>query len=560
MTKFIRPFILIIICFLHYDSDCRDTLEFRSPVDHDVRLTGNFMEIRTNHFHTGIDIKSSKGLVGDNIRSVADGFVSRIKVQSGSYGQALYIDHPNGQTSVYAHLNNYSPEIEDYIKNIQYKLETFAVDIYIPDSTLMVKKGQLIGAMGNTGRSFGPHLHFEIRETESEKPLNPELLGFGPSDSKAPILEKLYAYTLGVNNEILKTDIISLEKHGSKYVIHPPLNLNSGKVAFGIQAYDQMNGSYNKNGIYNIKMLVNGKSYYEWTADKYSFSESKKINGFIDYKKRITTGEKVYRLFEPYCSVLENVRTYEHGIVNFSENEAQNIEILATDIYQNIGRLEFEVKSENKTSKPKNNFYNCDTSFVLIKDNFKIEFPPKSLFDVEELKIKSGVSKIENQECNYVTIGSSQFAVSKYFKISMKIPDDYNSNWTFTTTDKRNRLLSFGADTINGRMYTLVDQLGKFYAFKDDEAPKLQVINLESNKKRPWKVKITDNVIPDGKASDLYYYASVNGAWICMLYDLKNDLLVFDDFDRLPKGPLTFELIVSDGQGNISSLRRHIKG
>jgi hypothetical protein len=537
-----------------------DTLGFVSPVDHQIRLTGNFMELRTNHFHSGIDIKSSQGVVGDNIKSVQDGYVSRIKLQSGSYGQSIYIDHPNGYTSVYAHLDEYITEIEEYIKSIQYNLESFAVDIYLPDSLIMIKKGQLIGQMGNTGRSFGPHLHFELRHTDTEIPVNPELLGLGPKDNVDPTFESLSIYTIGSDNSIENTETKYFKRQNEHYHLHSDIvKVNGNKVAFGIQAFDQMNGSLNKNGIYSLNVKVDNENYFRWTASDFSFEESKKINGFIDYNKKVTLGQKVYKLFEPYCSAMSNIKTRNQGIVDLSDGKIKNITIKAIDIFGNEANLDFKVRglsdNNNNNSSPA---FLCDSTSIKKAGMFTVTFQPNTLFEKLSQPLAASTREIKGQKCHEIAIGNKTNAVSKYYKIETPIPISYNENWTFVAFDKKSRLVNFGCDTLNGKMVSYVDELGNFYTFKDLEAPTYQVINLESSQKSPWKVIIKDNLIPDGRTPDLFYRATVNGNWICMKYDLKNDILVFDDFARLPKGNLEFELLIADSQGNYTKLRRMI--
>ena len=555
----------IFICFLCFSSlwgnTDSDSLGFVSPVDHQIRLTGNFMEIRTNHFHAGIDIKSSKGVPGDNIRSVQDGFVSRIKVQSGSYGQALYIDHPNGYTSVYAHLDSYNAEIESYLKSIQYDVESFAVDIYLPDSIIMVKKGQIVGKMGNTGRSFGPHLHFELRKTETEIPVNPELLGLGPKDNITPTLESLSIYNIKENNVVDKTTTKYFKKENSNYSLYDKVvEVDCDKVAFGIQGYDQMNGSSNKNGIYNLRVTVDDQEYYNWTASDFSFSDSKKINGFIDYEKRKTFGQKVYKLHEPYCAAMSNIRTFENGIIELNGQKERQVEIVATDIYGNAAKLNFLIKGKLEKGDSSKPAFSCDTSIYYEAGMFGIEFPPKTLFSPLSKAPSSTTEKIGDQKCHKVNIGKSTKAVSRYYSIDTPIPSSYNEQWTFVAYDNKKRLVNFGGDTLNGKMFTEVDQLGSFYTYKDDAAPTYQIINLEASMLTPWKVVIKDNLIPDGHVPDLYFRATVNGQWICMNYDLKNNILIFDDFERLPQNvDLIFELIISDDQGNSKKLTRAIK-
>lgn len=535
-----------------------DSLGFTSPVDHQIRLTGNFMEIRTNHFHSGIDIKSSKGVSGDNIMSVQDGYISRIKVQSGSYGQSVYIDHPNGYTSVYAHLDSYIPKIEEYLKSIQYKLERHAVDIYLPDSLLLIKQGEIIGKMGNTGRSFGPHLHFELRKTKTEIPVNPELLGLGPQDDIAPTFQSLVIYELDENNQVKDSKTKYFKKKENRYQLYDdPVMVDNNRVAFGIQGFDQMNGTGNKNGIYSLRVKVNGKDYFKWNARNFSFEESKKINGFIDYKKQVTLGQKVYKLFEPYCSAMTNIQSVSKGIIDLKRDRNYSVEIIATDIHGNYAHLEFKVQGAAGDSQ-EGSVIDCDTSTLIKSGMFRITFPPKSLFDPLSYSPTSGTELIDNQKCHSIKIGESTEAVSKYYKIETPIPDDYSRSWTFVTRDKKGRLVTFGSDTLNNRMFAYVDQLGTFYTYKDKTAPTYQIVNLEPSMATAWKVIIKDNLIPDGRVPDLFYHATVNGEWICMAYDIKNNVLVFDDFERLPKGDLQFELIIADGCGNVTQLTRQI--
>jgi len=189
---------------------------------------------------------------------------------------------------------------------------------------------------------------------------------------------------------------------------------------------------------------------------------------------------------------------------------------------------------------------------------FKITFPPHSLFQNLENEPKAGTKEIKGQMCHQVSIGERTNAVSKYYKIETPVPSSYNEKWTFVAFNRGGKLMNFGADTIDNKMVVYVDQLGDFYTYKDIEAPTYQIVNLEANQKRPWKIIIKDNLIPDGRAADLHYRATVNDKWICMVYDLKNDILIFDDFEQLPKGDLDFELAIADAQGNSTILKRKI--
>src|SRR5690554_2399533 len=163
--------VLILFIFVHWMASSQE-YDYKSPVKVPIFLSGSFAELRSNHFHSGIDIKTQQR-TGLGIFAIADGFISRIVVSPGGFGLALYVDHPNGQTSVYAHLEKFREDIQEYVKDIQYKNKTFSIDLKVPENQFRVSQGDLIGLSGNSGSSGGPHLHFEIRDTQSEEPLNP---------------------------------------------------------------------------------------------------------------------------------------------------------------------------------------------------------------------------------------------------------------------------------------------------------------------------------------------------------------------------------------------------
>jgi len=551
--------LLYFVLFINVSLSANDTLGFVSPVDHQIRLTGNFMELRPNHFHAGIDIKSSKGVPGDLVRATQDGYISRIRITSGSYGNALYIDHPNGFTSVYAHLESFIPEVKEYLSEVQYEVQSFEVDIYLPDSLLVVKKSQEIGKMGNSGRSFGPHLHFEIRETKTEMPRNPEELGIGPEDNKPPSLQSLYVYGLGENNELLDTDIRYFKSSGADPQLHSKLvETENDKVGLGLQMFDTMNGSSNKNGVYGYKVFVDNNLSYAWEAEVFSFSDNKKINGFIDFQKQKALGLKVYLLYKQFCNAL-NDNSNGDGVIYLDEGQTKEIRIEVYDLYNNHAHLEFNLK--RKGNKIQNKIDNLDCSeHIELKDGiFSVDFLPESFFTPVKLEIRSGKEEVLGQSCHSISIAHPHIAVNKYFKISCPIPVDYDQNWTFISTDSKGRFLNFGADTVDNKMVCWADQLGKYFVYSDRTAPTAKIINLEASMKRPWKIQIKDNLNPDGRVNNLVYKATVNGQWILMKYDLKNDMLIFDDFEKIPSLPIDFQLVVSDDSGNTKTLKKTIR-
>ena len=270
---------------------------FRSPLDIQLVLSGTFAELRSNHFHSGLDIKTN-GKQGLKVYAAAAGYVSRIKISRYGYGKALYITHPNGYTTVYAHLQKFSPEIEAYIKKQQYQRERFEIELFPKLNALKIKSYALVAFSGNTGGSSGPHLHFEIRDKQ-ERPINPMLFGLDIKDTTAPELYELYAYPISENSHIdgdqKKKKIRLIKQHDGSFVAEAVKSF--GEIGFGIVANDRQDYAPNKNGVSKIETYFNGQKSIKIDFKRFSFSETKHINRFIDYAHYRTKKRKIQKLF-----------------------------------------------------------------------------------------------------------------------------------------------------------------------------------------------------------------------------------------------------------------------
>lgn len=556
MKGMIRKVLLIVaVCFAGKASgNIIDSLGFASPVDHQIRLTGNFMELRTNHFHAGIDIKSTNGQPGDIIRSVHDGHISRIKIQSGSYGNALYIDHPNGYTSVYAHLHEFTEDIADFVKEIQYDLESFEVDIYLPDSLFRLDKRQIIGKMGNSGRSFGPHLHFELRKTKEEMPVNPEILGIGPDDNSAPVLESFHLHEIGDDGAILNKSVKYFKTKSPEYTLHnDDIKTTAKRVGLGLQMYDRMDGSWNKNGIYAYQVLVDGQVAFSWRADAFTFDETRYINGFWDYERHWVHGQKVYLMYRQNCNPFSYYDGGGDGIIDLSDGQPHLVQITVTDLHKNRTKLKFEITSTAPKDYSSTALEPCDT---LIEQNagfFKVKFPEGTLYFPTDIDISYSKQNVLGAERPTVSVLNAKTSVTGYYEISSSIPEAYDSKYTLITKNSSGRYVQFGGDTVSGRFVTKVDQLGTFSLVQDKTPPKLTPIYIGSDLSRPWKVSISDNLPSDGKARDLAYYGTVNGEWMRWQYDQKDKMLLFNDHEKLPSGVKHIILKVWDHCGNTTT-------
>ena len=257
---------------------------FDSPLRIPLLLSGSFAEMRSNHFHGGLDIKT-QGHAGYGVHAAAEGWISRIAVASGGYGNALYVSHPNGYMTVYAHLDRFAEPIASYIKALQYEQETFEVQSFPGKDKFPVAKGQQIAWSGNSGSSAGPHLHFEVRDEQTSEPVNPALWGFDITDTTPPRIYRFKVYAKGPDSIIRLRDKVSggwrtlgpgedafielIRQNGSIVLQRVDRIEASGTVAFGVQTHDFHEGSNNLLGQYRIDLEVDGETLFHSELERF---------------------------------------------------------------------------------------------------------------------------------------------------------------------------------------------------------------------------------------------------------------------------------------------------
>jgi murein DD-endopeptidase MepM/ murein hydrolase activator NlpD len=288
---------------------------FQSPVAGLLVLSGTFGELRANHFHSGIDIKPTKRGINEPIFAAADGYVSRIRVQEGGYGQVIFIAHPNGYTTAYAHLDKFSPELFAYTRQKQYEKQQFEVDLVLQPTDFPVRQGQSIGNMGNRGHSFGQHLHFEIRDTKTERAINPLLFGFTLPDNSPPTMNGLKVYLMDDKKEIIGSRYINLvKKSANQYgIAGDTLDINAPNVAFGIKTIDSHSSESGDNGIYSLDLTCNDVPIYRFSTESFGFNETRYINAHADYyeqQHRRTWYHRAFTLPNDRLSMYPNTRHY----------------------------------------------------------------------------------------------------------------------------------------------------------------------------------------------------------------------------------------------------------
>jgi hypothetical protein len=318
---------------------------FRNPLDIPIRLAANFGELRENHYHMGLDIRTEHR---ENLPvfAAADGYVFRIKIEPFGFGQAIYIRHPNGYVSLYAHLNAFYPALADYIKQKQYELERWDIALDLPAGLLTVKKGQLIAYSGNMGGSQGPHLHFEIRTYPEDVNLNPMLFGLPVEDNVPPVIRSLSVYDRNRSFYEQVPSFVPAKREASKYGIGlPELIVRTPNPGFGISGFDTQSGSNNPNGIFQGIIYDNGEAVSGFQMNRISYNDTRGINAHIDYPTRARGG--------PYYQLLFRMPGYNHsiykeslpgGYLHLEDGKPHQIRIELRDAYGNVSTLEFKAR------------------------------------------------------------------------------------------------------------------------------------------------------------------------------------------------------------------------
>ena len=504
---------------------------FQNPLDLKLVLAATFGELRTNHFHAGIDIKTQKR-EGFNVLAAADGYVSRIKIQHWGYGKALYIKHPNGYTTVYAHLQKFSPEIEKYVKQNQYNKESYTIQLFPKANQLLVKKGETIAYSGNTGGSTAPHLHFEIRDSKTAKIINPLLFGIEVADTKKPNIISAYVYPLDdfaqINQSNIKQKLnITLQSNGD--LIADKIYVD-GTIGFGVKAFDRLNDAMNKNGIYKLELFVNNEKIYQHRLETFSFAEGKYVNLLVDYPHHFKKRERIQKCFiVPHNKLSIYNDVINNGNIFIQDGLNYNIKIVASDIKGNNTTLTIPVQGKvqkivfNKKNNKTPYYFKREIFNKVTLKNVTLAIPKYSLYEdlYFDFSLNKGIVKVHDKSIPLDKSFTLSFNVSEYPKAEQKklFIGRVNSKGYVTSYSSTKRK--------ENKLYTVTRTLGKYKLASDTKKPTITPKNFKNGQwltnYRFLKVKIKDNLT--GIKS---YKATIDGKWILMEYEPKTGTLTYD--------------------------------
>lgn len=566
-----KTLFLIILQLSAFQLFSQTIPDFQAPLKIPMYLSGNFGEIRSDHFHSGIDIKT-QGSIGHHVFAIEAGYVSRIKVQANGYGKSIYIAHPNGFTSVYGHLDRYNGKVAAYVKAKQYERRAHQVDLYLKAGEIPVGKGEFIAYSGNSGSSMGPHLHFEVRTSANQHPTNVLNYGFNVIDEIAPRFKKLVLYPLDKDSRVNGSDKkqsfdlvidkgIYMVPWGTKIEVY-------GSIGVGVEVYDYLNGASNRCGIYTLEGSLDGKVFYSHIMEEFAFSETRYVNAFIDYEEKVNSRQTIQRLYRLPNDKLRIYRELQNnGMLEMKEAGSRSIQVKANDVAGNISTLSFQFEV-----KERQNNTGIDTADDTLKQaSRRMLYNEASSFENEKVSIKiPALALFENIDFTYAESESKDGMLSDFYHIhtpgtpllkpytlSVSAPivaPELRDKLVFVSFDsKEQKYVSAGGKYSNGSLSASLRNFGEYAIHLDTIAPEILPFKGEAKGNLSGRKSI-QFTIRDELSEIEKYEAYIDNRWALFEYDPKNERLTYIfDGDKIQKNTEhELELYVSDSQGNVN--------
>ncbi|SHM48789.1 M23 family metallopeptidase [Mucilaginibacter sp. OK098] len=528
---------------------------FRYPLDLPPSTAGSFGELRGAHFHSGLDFKTNQR-TGYPLHAAYDGYVSRLRVQFGGFGHAIYITHPNGFTTVYGHVKTFTPAMEKLIRDEQYKQQSFEVDFKLDPLQMLVCQGEVIAMSGNEGASAGPHLHFEIRDTQTEETINPQLFGLTIPDKIPPSITAIGIYHLDGNPFSEKTPRQFLAVTGSNGNYHltrlQVLDL-TGQIGFGISTNDMTSVSPNHNGIYSCELKVDDKTVYTFAVERFAFDQTHAINAYIDYPELMKTHRWVQKCFIlPGSKISLYPQSINRGIINFNDGEVHEVEYVVKDAAGNTSTLSLKVKAGHAESnlavvKPGGNLFRYDKVNEFSNDKVKVHINPGNLYDDVDFTCKMLPKKLGAFSATY-SIHNRFTPVHDSYDLWIK-PDStigkHGEKAVIVSTDGAMACGTYQDGYIKAQPRTF----GDFFIKLDTIPPVIVPVNIKTGANMSASKGIFFRM-SDNLSGIKSYTGKIDGKWVLMEWDFKSKILGYSFNTDIAAGKHIFELTVTDNKNN----------
>ena len=502
--------------------------KYINPMDIPVVLSASFAELRPNHFHAGLDISTS-GVIGVPVKSVADGYVSRIKVSPFGYGHGLYITHYDGHTTVYGHLSEYAEKIDSVIRKEQYKIQNFEADYYPDSNAIKVSKGEIIAYSGNTGSSGGPHLHFEVRDTKSDVALNPLQFLETIQDHQAPTVYGIKMYALSDTSTIANA---AKDKYFLLNEIQNRTIEAYGHIGLGINAVDFFDIGGRPCGVVEVSLFVNDSLVFLSRLDSVPFDKSRYINSFIDYGEVQNFNRYIQKSFIEENNQLE-IFKYSKPIV-ITEGKNYRIKYVLKDFSFNSKTVNFNIKGKKnpntETQKPIGKHVCWATDFIADTLDIFVKIPAGTLYQNEYLEFSRQDSTTYKRPL--YTIGSKEIPAHQNFTLTIPIPKDYleqigkifSEKQVFIARQGKKNTLGYVGGTITDSVITVNPRFfGNYLIATDTIAPRVVSKNSSTYLSKCQNIMIG---IADNFSGIAKYNCFIDNDWKLFEYDYKNARLI----------------------------------
>ncbi|MBK7754494.1 MAG: M23 family metallopeptidase [Flavobacteriales bacterium] len=560
----------LIFCMLCSTNAAAQTPSFRSaplaPMDIPMLPSGNFMEPRSDHFHSGVDLKTN-GAEGIPVRAVADGHVSRIRVSPWGYGLALYIDHPEGLTTVYGHLRAFAPEIAEQVLEAQYSAQNQTVDLTPAAGSLPVKAGEVVAWSGNTGGSSAPHLHYEVRRSKDQHALDPETLGLEMADSRPPVIRGLRIYPTAPQSRCQPypgtAKGFATDANGDGYGLQPGVvPAVFGPVGIAVHAVDFYDGTSNTCGVRKIAVLIDEKPHFEVHLNEVDFDKQRYVNAHMDHALFRQSDMHYHRCYRQPNDRSDLYSADGGGAGTFTPIPGQlyKVRIVVTDANDNRSELTFQLRGATVAEavlwegRPDSvNTFHWDRDNLLARPDFRFSFPANALYDDEPIRFDSLPGKSAALGPEYRVL-SDAVPLHLPAEVSIRMASlapALQSKAVVVKRDGKGRTAPIGGTWKDGWVTARTKAFGTFMTRVDTVPPTLTPLDIRTSMagRASFRLKVQDDLTGLDKWS-----ATLDGKWILLSYEPKTKILThtFDKFSE-GKGKRSLVVEVTDERGNRKS-------
>ncbi len=528
-----------------------------SPISHKIAITGSFGELRSNHFHAGIDMRSAHGVDGDSLLSSADGFIRKIKIDSKNYGKSLLIEHEGGYSTFYAHISKFREDIEDRIKTEQYRRQENELEIEFSENVIPLKLGEHVAYMGNTGDSRGSHLHFELRVTGTDQVVDPSNFGLPIEDDLAPQVRRIKLYGFDLEGNVV-SEKLAFSSKLIKVLI-------PGEVfGMAIEAFDRTNNSWRSTGVKSVRMLIDHSTFYSFSMDQWSLQDTRYINAHIDYRSRYQG--KFHRCYKIQGNKIPIYNSVENdGFFYIGDGSEHQVEIIVSDALGNETKKEFTIQNTSFRPKTAKNILplslSHDKSFIYDFGFGSFFVDEGCIYDDLNCKIDTMNINLSNSFCPWIGIVPDQSPIHKPFEIKLKptkaIPDKLIEK-CFVGMRRGKSYVSLNGVWNDGILTAKSKQLGYFSIFSDTIPPKLYSRNFKFNMSGKSNMSFTmrDNVVDITESrSGIKYNAYIDGQWVILHHDLKSHSITHTFEPWLSNGAHELLVVLEDSRKNTKEYR-----